>query len=368
MGIFLVVSQRLSWSTSRKVMAGVLVYFGAAATAGVAQHFLGHQSRLAGAIAARAGATTFFTAAWWLSRGGLIWVGTTFLEGDLGDLPHRSGPVRLVFGVLLATVAIGCRKPEKRPQKDSRSLAASAATVVSPAVSSAPARSGQPQQDPAAVVVLAWSNALDRHDLATLETLYGDPLRFYGRTLTKAAVIGAKAAAFRKQPTFRQQIVGPIVSSRADDGALTATFMKRSGEDGKLTEVAAKLVLRFGDAGTWAVVEEGDALGAPAASADACEEQVAKVVNALPEVKRTVAEAQALADKSGGRATFGGMGPTEDEGGGFSALMGLYTDERFETLVSYSVDGKGRLTVNAGGAELELPIATRRSVERACRR
>jgi hypothetical protein len=192
-------------------------------------------------------------------------------------------------------------------------------------------------------------------------------LRFYGRTLVKAAAISAKAAAFRKQPAFRQQILGPISSSRAGDGTVTATFTKRSGENGKLNETTAKLVLRF-DGGTWVVVEEADASIAPAAAASGCEEQVAEVVNALPAVKRAVAEAQAAADKSGGHASFGGIGPNDDEDGGFSASMGLHTEERFEAVVSYSVDGKGRLSVSAGGAELELPAATLRSVERACRR
>jgi hypothetical protein len=127
-------------------------------------------------------------------------------------------------------------------------------------------------------------------------------------------------------------------------------------------------VLRVGDGGTWLVVEEADASLEPGASTGSCEEIVAEVVNVLPAVKRAVAEAQAVADESGGHTRFGGMGPNDDEDGGFSASIGLHTDDRFEALVRYSVDGKGRLTVTAGGAELELPAATLRSVERACRR
>lgn len=278
------------------------------------------------------------------------------------------GSSSAIISALLAALAIGCRKAEQRPQKDTHSPPASAATTASSALGLSAAPSGQAPEDPAAAAVLAWSNALDRHDLATLATLYADPLRFYGRTLTKAAVVGAKAAAFRKQPTFRQQIIGPIVSTRADDGTLTATFTKQSGDDGKLSQVAAKLVLRLGDGGTWMVVEEADASSVPAAAVGGCEEKVAEVVNALPEVKRAVADGQAAADKSRGRATFGGMGPNDDGDGGFTVSMGLHTEERFETLVTYSVDGKGRLTVFAGGPELELPAATLRSVERACRR
>ena len=243
------------------------------------------------------------------------------------------------------------------------------AAPASPSLArSASAPPGDASEEAAVVVVRAWNDALDRHDLPKLATLYADPVRFYGRMLPMAAVVSAKEAAFRKQPTFRQQILGPISSSGAGDGTLTATFTKRSGENGKLSEVSAKLVLRLGDRGTWVVVEEADASIAPAASAGSCEEIVAEAVNVLPAVKRAVAEAQALADKSGGQARFGGMGPNEDEDGGFSASMGLHTDERFEALVRYSVDGKGRLTVSAGGTELELPAATLRSVERACRR
>jgi hypothetical protein len=270
--------------------------------------------------------------------------------------------------VLLAVLAIGCRKPEQQLHKDAPSATASTATSASPALGvGAPVPSSLAPEEAGAVVVRAWSDALDRHDLAKLETLYADSLRFYGRTSTKAAVVGAKAAAFRKRPTFRQQLVGPISSSRTDEGTLTATFTKRSGEDGNLNEVAARLVLRLGDGGTWVIVEEADASSAPAAPVHGCEEQVAEVVNALPAVKRAVAEAEVAAEKSGGSATFGGMGPIDDPDGGFSASMGLHTEERYEPLVSYSVDGKGRLSVMAEGAELELSAAAMSSVARACR-
>jgi hypothetical protein len=284
-------------------------------------------------------------------------------RGSFGGTASR----RFTSAVLLGVIALSCRKEEQRVRK-ATSAASSPTTANIVAARSAPVPSVQAPEEAALVVVRTWSDALDRHDLTKLETLYADEVRFYGRSLTKAAVLESKAAALRKQTTFRQQIMGPITSGSSDGGILTATFTKRSGEEGKLTETSAKLVLRWEAARTWQIVEEADLGGDPGTELGGCQERVAEVVNSLPAVKRAIAEGQAAADESGGRATFGGIGPTEDDDGGFSARIGLHTQESFEALVSYSVDGKGRLTVNAGGVDLELPAATLRSVERACRR
>ena len=100
----------------------------------------------------------------------------------------------------------------------------------------------------------------------------------------------------------------------------------------------------------------------------ACATVAEQVVNDLPEVKRAVAEMVRVAEKSGGRARFGGMGPTEDGKDGFTGGIGLHTDERFEGEIWYSVDAEGHLGVTVMGEDLDLAAAAKRTVEEACRK
>ena len=58
-----------------------------------------------------------------------------------------------------------------------------------------------PPQAPEAAV-RAWNDALNRHDLDALRLAYASEVMFYGRRMTAAEVIVAKAQAFAKIPTF----------------------------------------------------------------------------------------------------------------------------------------------------------------------
>jgi hypothetical protein len=109
---------------------------------------------------------------------------------------------------------------------------------------------------------------------------------------------------------------------------------------------------------------------AMAPSAAACDVTAAEVVNALPAVQRSLAQAVARADASNGKLRYGGIGPQDlNDPDGFSASYGLHSDESYETVVSYHVDREGLLTVDIA---LEGPVvvapADLRRVARVCRR
>jgi hypothetical protein len=217
--------------------------------------------------------------------------------------------------------------------------------------------------------VQAWSDALDRHGLAALEHLYADPVQFYGHQHSRSSVIRAKKAAFAKQPDFRQRLIGNIDVQTAPDGTLAASFLKRTEGGGRTLVIGALLRLARATDGALLVTQESDVESekqSAAGTASSCVETAAGVVDSLPQVKQAVESAQKAADDSGGSARFGGIGPTEDNDG-VSASMGIHTDERFETFVSYSVDKAGRLTVSAGGDDVSVPAPLLRKVASACR-
>jgi hypothetical protein len=219
------------------------------------------------------------------------------------------------------------------------------------------------------LAVRAWSDALDRHDLAALERSYGASVVFYGRTRAKAAVMAAKRGAFEKQPAFRQEISGAIALERGGDGRVSATFSKRTGDAVAFSVDTARLVLAPSPGG-YLVVEEADAasLSGAASSASVCESKASEIVNALPDVQRATAEAMKEAEQSDGGVRFGGVGPNDDGEGGFVFSLGVHTDERFESRVVASVDRQGTLTVTVLGADVAIPTTAGRSVREACRR
>jgi hypothetical protein len=214
-----------------------------------------------------------------------------------------------------------------------------------------------------------WNDALDRHDVTALAELYGEQVRFYGRDTPRRAVIAAKTQALGPKSTYHQEIVGAIELHPAGD-VDEASFTKRSGSNGKTSDVAAKLSLRRAPNGKLVIVEETDAPSEArraARSRDACEEAAAKAANDLPAVKKMMDDATRETEKSGGRARLGGVGPI-DHDDGFSVSLGVHTEERFVSMVWYSVDRDGQLTVRVYGIEERVPEAALRKVEAACKR
>jgi hypothetical protein len=256
---------------------------------------------------------------------------------------HRDSPTRATLPETSATVEASSPSPRSPP----------ADSVV----------------DEARRVVLAWNEALDARDPEALLLLYGDQVRYYGRDLPRAAVVHAKRVALQADATFHQRIVGEIQVIPGEDGATTG-FLKRSGPASHLRDVHAKLVMQRNDGGPLLIVEETDDFTEKAKLSSAptdCETAAAQAVDELPDVKRAVASAILAAEQSGGRASYGGVGPVDDENGGFSAGLGIHTDQRFEAEVWYSVDRAGRLSVTVLGTDVAIPPKSLRTVATACR-
>src|SRR5262245_19864146 len=159
--------------------------------------------------------------------------------------------ISLWFGCVALLAVSGCRRAEHSPPVPVRSAARTIASSAPPASPAAP------REEPAAQVVRAWSDALDRHDLRKLEELYGKTVRFYGRTQSKTAVLAAKRAALAKQPTFYQEIIGQISLTPLGGGNVSASFVKKSGSSDEFSVISARLILAPTDGG-FVIVEEAD--------------------------------------------------------------------------------------------------------------
>jgi hypothetical protein len=134
-----------------------------------------------------------------------------------------------------------------------------------------------------------------------------------------------------------------------------------------MADVRATLVFILQPAGLRIAVESDETTDRARASARLarCESVAVEVVNGLPEVAREVADAEKAAAASDGSARFGGIGPIEEEDG-FSAGIGIHTDERFEGTVWYRVDASGQLEVTTMGEDLRVPRAAVERVRKAC--
>jgi hypothetical protein len=247
---------------------------------------------------------------------------------------------------------------------------AAAARVDAPKSPESPAPRPRPiSRDAVRSVTLAWSTALDRHDVSALVGLYGEHVRFYGRDTTRQAVIDAKRAALGPSSTYRQSIVSLVDVAPAEGDTMIATFTKRSGSASRMREVSARLVLSASDGGAPVIVEETDDPTQNRASQPArekCEEVAGRVVGELPSVKRALGAARAEANESDGEANFGGTSPTDTDDG-FTVEMGLHSNSSFDARVSYTVDHAGHLSVNVLGKDLAVPNDALRTVEQACR-
>jgi hypothetical protein len=103
--------------------------------------------------------------------------------------------------------------------------------------------------------VRAWNDALNRHDLNALRAAYAPEVMFYGRRMTAAEVVAAKAQAFAKDPGFRQE-VSDFAASDAPD-AVTVRFTKAWTTKGVTRRVGGSLGLQRTD-GRFLVAAETD--------------------------------------------------------------------------------------------------------------
>jgi hypothetical protein len=269
--------------------------------------------------------------------------------------------------VVLACVA--CRKtpaPEAAPAVVAD--AAPSAAAPAPVSAAAAAPKVDPVRDEAKAVTEAWSAALDRHDVAALEPLYGDRVAFYGNVASRSAVLEAKRRALGPKSTFRQTIadVEPASITHDEELRVVVTFTKRSGSPPKLATVDAKLVL----AGRpLRIVEESDTPSdekAKEKSLSRCQTVASEVVQSLPPVKKLLADVAAELPKYPDRF-MGGLGVLPNENGKFSTGIGVHHPDRYEALVWYDVDNDGALHVSAMGEDVPVPPAMQARVVAACK-
>jgi hypothetical protein len=273
--------------------------------------------------------------------------------------------VALLF---VALSLAGCRP---KANADANAAADASANADANATADANASADVPADaKEARAVVLAWNTALDKHDIVALAGLYAPRVKFYGAgEVTFSALIEGKKRALGKGSTFHQQIVSDLDIAKGDGDSIDVRFTKRSGAP-TLSDVRARLVLARGDAGKLLIVEETDEPSdarAQKRAARGCAEIAADVVNDLPQVKKLVADVRKELPKYPDRH-FGGIGPLDEDDGGFTIGIGVHHPDRYEGLVWYTVKRDGTLTGTAMGEDLDIPAAKKAEVARACKR
>lgn len=244
---------------------------------------------------------------------------------------------------------VSCSKPTAAPPD------ASPAPSASAVASAVPDGAAPDPEARAKEIVTKWSDALDKHDLEALRTVYADRVQFYTKSMTRDAVLEAKKKAFAATPSFRQSI-GPITLVR-DKETYTARFQKRSGGD-KQSEVEARIVVTNGQ-----IIVESDLPTTTPHRAKSCEDVAGELVASLPSVQKLAADEQKSTTTN-----WGGLGPIEEEGGGFTASLGEHSPERYLGLVWYTVTKDGDLTATVLGEDVTFSAADLAKVKAACKK
>jgi len=271
------------------------------------------------------------------------------------------GPLSFAAAVLLLTAC-------KDAAKSSDAVDAGSITVATnPPAASAIAPSTD--EDRVRKAVVAWSDALDKHDANALEAMYAPRVGFYGHEVSRSAVMAAKRRALGPTSTFHQSIEGDVSVDAAPTG-WRARFSKRSGGAAKSGAVTAQLTFASSDAGSLLISEETDdptiAREKQRPTGD-CQSVASSVVNALPEVQSLLASTQKELSKYPDRS-MGGVGPLDEDDGGFTVGLGVHQPDRYEAQVWYTVTATGKITVTVMGSDVRVPPAGKATIERACKK
>lgn len=116
---------------------------------------------------------------------------------------------------------------------------------------------GDDKEDKAREVLSLWNGAEDRHDVAALESMYADRVRFYHANFTPKQCADLLRTFYRDHPSFVQEIDPKTVTVQTLDGSssLRVSFDKTyPTKDGTAT-VRGYLVLN----GDLKIEEESDA-------------------------------------------------------------------------------------------------------------
>lgn len=234
-------------------------------------------------------------------------------------------------------------------------------------------------------VVRAWSDAVDRHDLTSLDRMYDDSVAYAGSwaaKIPKERVLAAKQVQLGSASRFRQTIVDPIeVFSGPIVAARKAVFRLSVSDGGAAHEVVETIgVEKSFVRGRFVITEETDEAAARARVAwrTACEGASAAAVHALDEVKAFDARAatETTPDAADESKPVLFTGPAEDlDGERFRVTIGYGTSTQLlpKPRVEYSVARKtGRVDVTvvepSGETKaLAVPAEGQAAIARACK-
>jgi hypothetical protein len=281
---------------------------------------------------------------------------------------------------VLVLLGAGCGASPTTPVVPVATSASVSSTTTVPPVATKPAAplpasglDADPDADPVRTLVHTWSAALDRHDVEALAALYEEHVRLYGADapVPWGQVIEGKRRALAGG-TFHQEIVGPIDVVHEAGNDFTARFVKRSGSNGRLSDVQARLRVRAKADRQLVIVEESDEPSDALALArrdpyGRCFAVAATAAHGVREVSEFESRALAEADASGGKLHVGGFGPQELGEGKFGFGIGFQSDERFEGHVWYEVDRKtGTIELTIEGTPVPVGESAEARVRVAC--
>lgn len=138
-------------------------------------------------------------------------------------------------------------------------------------------------------VIRSWDDAHNRHDIDALRQIYGNEVDFYGRRLSRDAVLATKADAFRRSPDFSQRL-SDLKTSDAGHGTV-ATFTKKWVANGKTRGVEASVEIAPID-GRLLVVKETDASVSSNGGNKGCKDAVEELASATGPAKELLATDQ----------------------------------------------------------------------------
>src|SRR5215471_4821345 len=138
--------------------------------------------------------------------------------------------------------------------KRAEPVAVGASSAPSSSAPEAASVSRAPSASNPEAAVARWNDALAKHDVEALRSVYADPIEFYGTPLPRDQVLKMKQEAFAQTPDFTQSIqnvrIVPLVSKR-----LRADFDKSWSGGGHESHLPAILELEQMD-GKYRVVAE----------------------------------------------------------------------------------------------------------------
>ena len=207
------------------------------------------------------------------------------MYGGMRSVSSDGRCIVLSLAISAGILALGCgRKPE--PPKRKPGPAATASAVATPSAAP-PLRPVRPSH-PAEQLLMAWSDALNRHSADELIPFYSAHVVFYGQRKSAAEVVAAKRRAFEQVPSYQQRVSNVHIEKSPHGFVLR--FDKRSGAQLE-SNVTARLVLET-NADRSTISEESDSptdarFGQTVAST--CGDAVFRVVGKQPSIASDIA-------------------------------------------------------------------------------